>query len=203
MKLLRRCFAWVASLMLAVPLLASAAPALKAGVFEPPYAAPEFPGGLSSTAASAKGDLKLQTFRGKLVLLVFGFTHCPEICPTTLATLAQARQQLGAEAKDVQVVYVSVDPERDDADRVRKYLGAFDASFVGGTGKPQALESLRKNYGVIAKKIEAKAGTENYGMSHSTSVFLIDREGRLRALMPYGHPPADFVHDLRLLLATK
>jgi len=185
------------------PLMAHAAPALKAGVFEPSYAAPEFPAGLSSTSATAKGDLKLQAFRGKLVLLVFGFTHCPEICPTTLATLAQARQQLGADgAKDVQVVYVTVDPERDDADRVRKYLGAFDASFVGGTGKPQALELLRKNYGVIAKKIEAKAGGENYGMSHSTSVFLIDRQGKLRALMPYGHPPADFVHDLRLMLAA-
>jgi protein SCO1/2 len=176
---------------------------LKAGVFEPPYAAPEFPAGLSGSNAAAKGDLKLQAFRGKLVLLVFGFTHCPEICPTTLATLAQARQQLGAQAKDVQVVYVTVDPERDDLDRIRKYLGAFDASFIGGTGKPQALELLRKNYGVIAKKIEAKAGTENYGMSHSTSVFLIDREGRLRALMPYGHPPADFVHDLQLMLAAR
>jgi len=193
---------WIAALMLAAPLLAIAAPALKAGVFEPAYAAPEFPGGLSASSA-AKGDLKLANFRGKLVLLVFGFTHCPEICPTTLATLAQARKQLGADAKDVQVVYVTVDPERDDADRIRKYLGAFDASFVGGTGKSQPLEALRKNYGVIAKKIEDKAGGENYGMSHSTSVFLIDREGRLRALMPYGHPPADFVHDLRLLLAAK
>lgn len=187
--------------LFAVPLPANAAPALKAGVFEPAYAAPEFPAGLSGS--SVKGDLKLANFRGKLVLLVFGFTHCPEICPTTLATLAQARKALGADAKNVQVVYVTVDPERDDLDRIRKYLGAFDASFVGGTGNPLALETLRKKYGVIAKKVEDKAGGDNYGMSHSTSVFLIDGEGRLRALMPYGHLSADFVHDMRLLLAAK
>lgn len=146
-------------------------------------------------------ELKLSTYRGKLVLLVFGFTHCPEVCPTTLATLAQARKTLGLQADSVQVVYVTVDPERDDATRIRKYLAAFDTSFVGGTGKPQALEAMQKNYGVVAAKLATTTG--GYGMNHSTSVFFIDRAGRLRSIMPYGHGAKDFVHDLRLLLAAQ
>ncbi|MDM4764613.1 SCO family protein [Pelomonas sp. SE-A7] len=173
-----------------------AAPALKAGVFDPPHAAPEF-----SLSGSDGQELRLSRYRGKLVLLVFGFTNCPEVCPTTLATLAQARKSLGAKAASVQVVYVTVDPERDDLARIRQYLGAFDASFVGGTGKPAVLESLRRDYGVMATKVGQSAG--GYGMNHSTSVYLIDREGRLRALMPYGRKAADFVHDLQLLLAAK
>jgi len=172
------------------------APALKAGVFEPPAKAPEF-----SLQGTDGKELKLARFQGKITLLVFGFTHCPEVCPTTLATLAQARKQLGAAADAVQVVYLTVDPARDDLDRIRKYLGAFDKSFIGGTARPEVLAAVREHYGVFAKKIESPG--ENYGMSHSTSVFLIDRQGRLRALMPYGHVPADFVHDLKLLLASK
>jgi protein SCO1/2 len=175
-----------------------AAPALKAGVFEPPRLAPEF-----SLSASDGKALTLARYRGKLVLLVFGFTHCPEVCPTTLARLAQARKALSAaDAAEVQVVYLTVDPERDDALRIKQYLAAFDPSFVGGTGTPGALEAVRKNYGVVAAKVPG-SNADGYGMSHSTAVFLIDREGRLRAMMPYGHGPADFTHDIQLLLAQR
>ena len=181
----------------AAPARASTSPLkLKAGVFEPPGAAPEF-----SLQGSDGAELKLSAYRGKWVLLVFGFTHCPEVCPTTLVTLAQARKTLGLQADAVQVVYVTVDPERDDVARIKKYLAVFDTSFVGGTGKPQVLEAMRKNYGVVAAKLAAPSG--GYGMNHSTSVFFIDRAGRLRAMMPYGHSAKDFVHDLRLLLAAQ
>lgn len=173
-----------------------AASALKAGVFEPAQAAPEF-----SLRGSDGAELKLARYRGKLVLLVFGFTNCPEVCPTTLATLAEARKALGADAAAVQVVYVTVDPERDDVTRIRQYLGAFDPGFVGGTGSPDALAAVRKSYGVAADKVAKPGG--GYGMSHSSSVYLIDREGRLRAMMPYGHEAKDFVHDLKLLLASR
>ena len=175
---------------------AEAAPALKAGVFEPPRLAPEF-----ALRGSDGGELKLSRYRGRMVLLVFGFTHCPEVCPTTLATLAQARKSLGSEGEAVQVIYVTVDPERDDMARIKQYLAAFDPAFIGGTGKPEVLAAVRKDYGVIAKKYEQPGA--NYGMNHSTSVFLIDREGKLRAMMPYGHEAKDFVHDLKLLLAAK
>jgi protein SCO1/2 len=180
---------------LPAPAFANTPPRLKAGVFEPAQPAPEF-----ALKGSDGAALNLARFKGKLVLLVFGFTNCPEVCPTTLATLAQARKQLGADAAEVQVVYVTVDPERDDIPRIRQYLAAFDPSFIGGTEAPPKLAEMRKRYGVVAEKIpQANA----YGMNHSTSVWLIDRTGRLRAMMPYGHEAKDFVHDLKLLLATK
>lgn len=184
-------------LLAALPLTAAAAPLLKAGVFDPAQPAPEF-----ALKGSDGAALSLARFKGKLVLLVFGFTNCPEVCPTTLATLAQARKALGADASDVQVVYVTVDPERDDVARIRQYLAAFDPTFIGGTDSPDKLAEMRKRYGVVAEKIASKQPNA-YGMNHSTSVWLIDRAGKLRAMMPYGHEAKDFVHDIRLLLAMK
>lgn len=167
-------------------------PSLKAGVFDPPRAAPEL-----ALPSSAGGTLSLKAYRGKVVLLGFGFTSCPQVCPTTLAMLAQARKRLGAQASQVQVVYVTVDPERDDAARMRAYLGGFDKDFVGGTGSAAQLAAVRKAYGVMAEK---KPLGNSYSMAHSTSVYLIDRKGVLRGMMPYGRPPADYVHDVRILL---
>jgi len=171
-----------------------AAPALKAGVFEPPRQAPEF-----ALRGSDGNELGLARYRGKLVLMSFGFTHCAAVCPTTLATLAQARQALGPQAGAVQVVFVTVDPERDDPAQLKAYLAAFDSSFVGGAGKPEVLAAMRKNYGVVANKVPMPSG--GYAVDHTSSIFLIDRDGKLRAMMPYGHDARDFVHDIKLLLA--
>jgi protein SCO1/2 len=179
----------------AATVLAAEAPALKAGVFDPPRAAPEL--GLQS---SNGGELNLAAYRGKVVVLGFGFTSCPDVCPTTLSVLAQARKQLGAAAQDVQIIYVTVDPERDDAARMKKYLATFDATFVGGTGSPERLAAVRKEYGILAEKKQYGA---NYTVAHSSYTYLIDRTGVLRALMPYGRAPADYVHDLKLLLAER
>jgi protein SCO1/2 len=143
-------------------------------------------------------ELTLARYRGKVVLMSFGFTNCAAVCPITLATLAQARGALGAAADDVQVVFVTVDPERDAAPRLKTYLAAFDNSFVGATGTPEALAAMRKSYGVVARKVPMVDG---YAMDHTSSVFLVDREGKLRALMPYGREARDFVHDVKLLLA--
>jgi protein SCO1/2 len=185
-----------AVLLLSLLLLATppARAELNAGVFDPPHAAPEF-----SLAGSDGQPVSLERFRGKVVVLAFGFTSCPKVCPTTLATLASARRALGPEAAQVQVVYVTVDPERDDAKRMREYLAAFDPAFVGGTGTADRLSAVRKAYGVAAERVEQGA---SYAYSHSSSVYLIDRAGKLRALMPYGHPPQDYVHDLRILLGS-
>lgn len=173
---------------------------LKAGVFDPPQPAAEFPAGLRATDG---GEFSLSRWRGKVVLLVFGFTHCPAACPTTLATLAEARRLLGPDAAAMQVAYVTVDPERDDLAHLRTYLAGFDPTFVGGTGRPDALALLRKRYGVVAQKIAPAGGGTDYFMSHSTSIWLIDRQGRLRALMPFGHAAADFAHDVRQLTALR
>ncbi|HTE14403.1 MAG TPA: SCO family protein [Burkholderiales bacterium] len=165
---------------------------LKAGVFSPPRLAPEF-----SLRGSDGAELKLSRYRGKVVLLAFGFTHCSEVCPVTLAVLAQARKQLGVAGNEMQVVYVTVDPERDNAEYMRKYLSGFDTTFIGGTGLPDQLAAVRKNYGVVANKVASAGG---YSVDHSSYVYLIDRRGNLRAMMPYGHSAGDYVHDVKILL---
>ncbi|HEY5758660.1 MAG TPA: SCO family protein [Steroidobacter sp.] len=179
--------------LLAMCAVASDRAPLKAGVFEPPRAAPEL-----SLDASSGGKLALASYRGKVVLLGFGFTSCPEVCPTTLATLAQARKRLGAQGEQLQVVYVTVDPERDNTSRMQAYLRGFDASFVGGSGTPEQLAAVRKNYGVMA---ERKPFGNTYTVAHSSSVYVIDQKGLLRGMMPYGRLPDDYVHDVQALLS--
>jgi len=185
----------VLPLLLAVATAAPAAnsSAFKAGVFEPPRQAPEF-----ALRGSDGSELTLARYRGKVVLMSFGFTHCAAVCPTTLATLAEARRALGPEANAVQVLFVTVDPERDAPAQMKAYMAAFDPSFVGGSASPEALAAMRKSYGVVAGRVPL---ADSYAMDHTSSIFLIDREGKLRAMMPYGHDARDFVHDVKLLLA--
>jgi len=172
---------------------AGAGPALKAGVFEPPRDAPDF-----TLQGSDGAALELSRYRGKVVLLGFGFTSCQAVCPVTLGTLAAARKKLGAQGADTQVVYITVDPGRDDAARMKQYLSSFDPGFIGGTGSEEQLAAVRKAYGIAAEKIAGPDGS----YTHSSFVYLIDRAGKLRALMPYGHAPDDYVHDIAILLAS-
>jgi protein SCO1 len=165
---------------------------LRAGTFSPPRPAPDF-----ALEGSDGAELTLARFRGKVVALAFGFTSCPNVCPTTLGVLARARRELGARADGLQVVYVTVDPERDDAERMRAYLANFDPTFVGGTGSASALAAVRERYGVMAQ--ETRDG-DAASFSHSSFIYLIDRGGTLRALMPYGHDADDFAHDVAILL---
>jgi protein SCO1/2 len=185
------------ALLLMLSLIAATAvagaPALKAGVFDPPREAPNF-----SLQSSSGGTLELSAYRGKVVILGFGFTWCTDVCPVTLATLTQARRKLGPAAADVQVVYVTVDPERDDPARMKEYLRAFDPTFIGGTGGAGQLAAVRKDYGVVAEK---HLKGSSYSVAHSSFTYLIDRRGQLRALMPYGRGADDYVHDLQILLA--
>jgi protein SCO1 len=167
--------------------------ALIAGVFNPPRPAPDF-----SLRGSDGSELKLSRYRGKVVLLAFGYSSCAAVCPITLGVLAEAGKKLGTLAGQVQIVYITVDPERDDAERMRTFLRAFDPSFIGGTGTPQQLAAVRTDYGIsVSDKIPMAGG---YALNHSSFIYLIDRIGKLRALMPYGHGPDDFVHDVRVLL---
>lgn len=166
--------------------------ALKAGVFNPAREAPDF-----SVRGSDGVPLSLSRYRGKVVVLGFGYTSCPNVCPVTLAVLAQAHRKLGALGSQVQVIYLTVDPERDSADRLKEYLASFDPTFVGGTGTPQQMAAVRKIYGVTAEKLGAGS---DYAVAHSSFVYLITREGKLRALMPFGHKADDYVHDISQLL---
>jgi len=184
------CLLGVAALVQAA---APAADTLKAGVLTPVMAAPNLK--LSGTDGKL---LDLERFRGKVVLLAFGFSNCGEVCPITLATLAGARKKLGADAANVQVVYVTVDPERDTAAQMKKFLGAFDPTFIGGVGTRAEIDAAQASYGISsAKNLNADG---SYTIGHSSSIYMIDRAGGLRAVMPYGHPSDDFVHDLKILL---
>jgi protein SCO1 len=166
--------------------------AMTAGAYDPPHAAPEF-----ALRGSDGSEVTLARYRGKVVLLTFGFTHCAAVCPTTLATLAQARSGLGEAADQVQVIFVTVDPERDSAAHMERYLAAFDPGFIGATGEQEVLAEVREAYGVTA----VREGTgPDYAMAHTSSIFLIDRAGKLRAMMPFGHDAADFVRDVEILL---
>lgn len=180
-----------ALLLGSAPALAGNAIVLKAGTFDPPRMAPDF-----SLSGSNGAPLKLSAYRGKVVLLGFGFSNCTAVCPVTLATLQAARRKLGAQAAGLQVIYITVDPKRDTVAQLKRYMTGFDPSFLGATGSEAQLAAVRRNYGIAAKQAPGPDGA----YSHSSFIYLIDRQGRLRALMPFGHGADDYVHDVRILL---
>jgi len=140
-------------------------------------------------------------YRGKFLLIYFGYTFCPDVCPTTLAELAQVRSRLEpTAAARLRVAFVTVDPERDDAARLRAYTQAFDRAFVGLTGTPGELVAVQKAYGVIVKKHVAKGTSAAYLVDHSAFVYVIDGEGRLRLMLPFGTSIDTMTHDIGLLL---
>lgn len=196
MLMVRRIAALFLLAVFAVAAVGAEPSSMKAGVFDPPRPAPEF-----SLRGSDGTDFKLSRYRGKVIALGFGYTFCPDVCPTTLAELAQARKKLGADAKNFQVVYVTVDPERDSAARLKTYLSAFDDSFLGATGTPEQLANVRKAYGISIAKQTVEGNPSDYLVHHSSFVYFIDREGRLRAMLPFGGRTVDDIaHDIRILL---
>ena len=140
---------------------------------------------------------RLEDFRGKAVVLFFGFTHCPDICPTTLADIAQAVKSLGAEAERVQVLMVSVDPERDTPESLAKYVTAFDPRFLALHGDLAATRKVAGEFKIYFEK--AKAG-DSYTVNHSAQSYVIDPQGRLRLLVRHDRIGQDLAHDLRALL---
>jgi protein SCO1/2 len=170
---------------------------LKSGVFDPPRMAPDF-----SLPSSLDNHFTLSGQRGKVLILGFGFSHCQNVCPMTLANLAQTYKNLGALAEQVQVVYMTVDPERDTPARLREYLSNFNSQFIGVTGSAEELAAVRQAYGIIAKKEVHKSGG-TYEVHHSSYIYLIDRDGLLRALVPFGKSADDITHDIKILLQEK
>jgi protein SCO1 len=174
---------------------AAAAGPLKSGSFHPPRAAPDF-----SLTGSDGREVKLSSFRGKVVALGFGYTFCPDVCPTTLADLAQVHKKLGGAAKDFQVIYVTVDPERDSAQHLRKYLAVFHPGFIGATGSEKQLADVRRDYGIQIARKPFAPDSPLYVIHHSSFVYLIDRAGRLVAMKPFGEPLDDIADDVLTLL---
>jgi len=138
---------------------------------------------------------------GRWHVLFFGFTHCPDVCPSTLATLAAARRELAdlPPADRPEVVLVSVDPQRDTPARLAEYVAFFDPSFVGVTGEPAMLESLTRELGVAVMVGEPDASGQ-YSIDHTATLFLVDPQGRLAAVFGMPHTPDGIAHDYRLVL---
>ncbi len=143
----------------------------------------------------------LADFRGKAVVVFFGYTQCPDVCPTTLAALAEAMKQLGPDADRVQVLFITVDPDRDTADLLSKYVPAFDHRFLGLRGNAQETERVAKEFKILYQK---QPGTSpgSYTMDHSAGTFIFDPQGRLRLYVGLAQGPDVFAHDLRELLKT-
>lgn len=143
----------------------------------------------------------LADFRGKVVVLFFGYTHCPDVCPTTLSDVASALNLMTPEqAKQVQVLFVTVDPERDTPEMLSQYVPYFNPTFLGLYGTPAETAAAAKEFHVFYKRHD-EAGPIGYLVDHTAGSYVLDREGRLRLFQPYAQPPADIAHDLKLLLS--
>lgn len=141
----------------------------------------------------------LADFRGKVTVIFFGYAQCPDVCPTTLAELAEARRALGPAGQDVQGVFVTVDPERDTPEMLRDYVRAFDPSFVALRGSPEQTREAAKAFKIFYARVPGK--TEgSYTVDHTAGAYVLDREARLRLFTRHGTGAEALVHDLKLLL---
>jgi protein SCO1/2 len=141
----------------------------------------------------------LEDFRGKAVVVFFGYTQCPDVCPTTLATLAQAMKELGPDADRVQVLFITVDPDRDTPDLLSKYVPSFDPRFLGLRGDADATARTAKEFKVIYQKVPGPT-PGSYTMDHSAGSYVFDAKGRLRLFVSNGQGADVYAHDLRELL---
>jgi protein SCO1/2 len=141
------------------------------------------------------------TYRGQVVLLYFGYTHCPDVCPLTLVHLHTVLQKMGKAADDVRVLFVTVDPTRDTVPVLHQYVTAFDPRVVGLTGTRNAIAQLAKRYRAFYKPEPAKAtSSDNYEVTHSSAIYVFDREGRARVLATPGSSNDEILHDLKILV---
>jgi len=141
----------------------------------------------------------LADFKGKAVVIFFGYTQCPDVCPTTLSDLATAMKQLGPLSDKVQVLFITVDPERDTPQLLSKYMPSFDPRFLGLSGDAAATEKVAKDFKVYYQKVPGKE-PGSYSMDHSAGLYLYDPQGRIRLFARSGQGPDAIAHDLKILL---
>lgn len=141
----------------------------------------------------------LADFKGKVVAVFFGYTHCPDVCPTTLAEMKAVKEKLGKDGERVQVLFVTVDPERDTAALLAQYVPAFDPSFIGLYGDAEATARTAKEFKVYYKKVPGSSAA-NYSVDHTAALYLYDPSGRLRLFARHGQGADALAHDIRLLL---
>jgi len=192
---MKRIFLSILAILSALLLSSCGAYEFRGTVLEPPNPAPELP-----LIDQFGKEFRLSNYRGKIVLLFFGFTHCPDICPIALGDLKRVMEKLGNDAEKVQVVLVSVDPERDTPDLMQRYLAAFHPTFLGLNGDRAALEKAYKDYGVTAIRRDLPNSGLGYTIDHSGYIYAIDQAGNWRLLWAHGTPVDDIVSDVQALL---
>jgi protein SCO1 len=150
--------------------------------------------------ADQNGQVRtLKDFQGKLVVMFFGYTQCPDVCPTTLSDLAEEKKLMGPDGAKVQGLFVTIDPERDTPEVLKGYMANFDPTFVALRGTPEQLAAVAKDFKVYYKKVDGKTPT-SYTMDHSAANFIYDTKGHLRLYSRYDAGPQALASDLQLLL---
>lgn len=173
--------------------------------FARPY---EYQGSVLDTPVPAKDfslldqdgkPFKLSDLQGQAVLIFFGYTHCPDVCPVTLSDFRKIKTQLGTEADQVRFVFITADPDRDTPEQLKAYLGNFDTTFIGLTGDPQVLEQVWKDYGIYRARVESD-DPNNYLVDHTARIYLIDPEGNLRVTYLFGTESSGIAADVSHIL---
>ena len=174
----------------------STPPSFRGTTYDKPYpAAPAF-----ELTRSDGSSFRLSELRGNVILLFFGYTSCPDVCPTTMAGLKLAVSELNPKAANlVKVLFVTVDPIRDTPDRIQTYAARFNPAFIGLSGTQAQLEKVWNDYGVTRFEVPAGAGASS-SLDHTARITMIDQNGSLRVSFGYDAPVEDIVHDLKLLL---
>lgn len=174
-------------------------------VFRKPYAfhgttiSPPLPVSDFSLETANGESFRLSDQKGKLVLLFFGYTSCPDVCPITLGTFKQVYDRLGADTQNVRFVMITADPERDTPDKVAAYAARFNPEFIGLSGSREKLEVVWKELGVFVEKQDSVSAA-GYLVSHTASVYVLDQSGRLLMTWPYGTSAIDMANDITQIL---
>ncbi len=168
--------------------------AFQGSLIDPPAPAPDF----ELTAADGK-VFRLSDYRGRIVLLYFGYTFCPDVCPTTLYDLTRVKARLGSQASEIIVAMITVDPERDDLPKLGQYVTTFDPAFYGLSGDLETLQSVWADYGVYVGKNEVE-GASGYLIDHTARIYVIDQNSNLRLTFPFGMDWQAMAADLEQLL---
>ncbi len=164
-------------------------------VLDPPQPAPDF-----TLTDQAQNPFRLSDQKGSVVVLFFGYTACPDVCPATLARYARVKRELGPLADQVRFAFITVDPDRDTPARLREYLGRLDPDFHGLWGTEEEVRRIVDAYGVYVEVVEAPASPVGYWINHTALSYIVDRNGNLRLAHPFGLDPEDMAADLRRLL---
>ena len=143
----------------------------------------------------------LKDFAGKVVVVFFGFTQCPDVCPTAMAELAQVKQQLGPDGDKLQAIFITVDPERDTSEMLKAYMGNFDPTFLALRPTPEQLPQVAKDFKIYYKKVDGKT-PGSYTMDHSAGSYVFDEKGRIRLYNRYGSGADALASDIRLLVKS-